>query len=326
MLGACSGGGGSSPQTAPLTLNVTDAPVDPTQIAEVCVSFNRITLHYDGGQEVTLDYAPLPSQVTPQTHCLSSGTWDGSAPVPPVRLDALGGALTVALADSQPIPVGHVTWIRVQFTGNSYVIETAGGQRDLRCPSCEATDQNTSRGFKLIRPFDITGAGLSLVVDVDLQKSLHLDANGYVLRPTAAVRVEEVAAVGAIAGQVDWSLVRSQGGALYTGTTVETGCAVYVYANHDTVPDDSYDGSPVVAVARVRYDTSLGQYRYTLSALPGGTAALPTPYTVALTCGIDDPTINDSNVFVPFYGAQNADVLAGQTTTVDFLAAASGAR
>jgi hypothetical protein len=325
LLGACSGGGGgggggASPQTAPLTLSVTDTPVDPTQIAAVCVSFNRITLHYDNGQQVTLDYAPAPSLVTPQTHCLSTGAWDGSPPVPPVRLDALGGALSVALADNAQVPVGRITWIRLHFTGDSYVVDTTGGQHDLRCPSCEPTDNNAGRGFKLIQPFELTGAGLNLVVDVDLRKSLHIDSNGYVLRPTAKMRVGEAASLGTIAGQVDALLVRSQGGSLYTGTTVETGCSVYAYAAHDTVPDDIYDGSPVVATAPVRYDVSLGQYRYAIGALPGGTAALPTPYTVALTCGIDDPTINDSDVFVPFYGAQNADVLAGETTIVDFLA------
>jgi len=325
LLSACSGGGGggASPQTAPLTLSVTDTPVDPTLIAAVCVSFNRITLHYDNGQQVALDYAPSPSLVTPQTHCLSTGVWDGSPPVPPVRLDALGGALSVALADNLQVPAGRITWIRLQFTGDSYVIDTTGGQHDLRCPSCEPTDNNTGRGFKLIQPIELTGAGLNLVVDVDLRKSLHIDSSGYALRPTAKMRVEEAAALGTIAGQVDALLVRSQGGSLYTGTTVETGCSVYAYAVHGTVPDDIYDGSPVVATAPVRYDVSLGQYRYAIGALPGGTAALPTPYTVALTCGLDDPTINDSDVFVPFYGAQNADVLAGQTTIVDFLASAS---
>jgi hypothetical protein len=315
-LGACGGGGSDSPETAPLTVTVTDAPIDSGAIDRVCVDFTRITVHYAGQEEVTLDYRPLPAQVRPDTHCVT-GVWDGAAPVPPVRLNALGGPLTVALAESLQVPVGRITWIRLHFTANSYVLDSTGGQHALRCPSCEDTDNNSGRGFKLNRTFEVTAGGLALAVDIDLLKSLHTDQSGYVLRPTA--RIENSAELGTIAGQVEDAVVSDQGGVLYTGATVETGCAVYVYAEHGVTPDDHYDGSLVIAAARVRYSETLGQYRYSVGALPGGTVASPEPYTAALTCDLDDPLLDETAAVVVFAGAQDADVVTGQTGTIDFV-------
>jgi hypothetical protein len=314
-IGGCSGGGGGSEATAPLTLSVTDAPINSTAIASVCVDFTRITVHYAGQQEVVLDYKPLPAQVRPETHCLT-GVWDGTGPVPPVRLNALGGALTVALAESLQVPVGRITWIRLHFTDNSYVLDNVGGQHALRCPSCEPTDNNAGRGFKLNRTFEVGSGGLALAVDVDLKRSLVTDTSGYMLRPTA--RIENSAALGTIAGEVHADIVSGQGGVPYTGTTTETGCAVYAYANHDAALDDFYDGSLVIAAARVLYSVSLGQYRYAVGALPAGTTAAPTPYSVALTCDVDDPMVDDTSAVVTFTAGKNADVVIGQTTTVDF--------
>jgi hypothetical protein len=311
ILSACGGGGDSSPQTAPLTLQVTDAPIDPMQIEAVCIRFTRLTVHYAAQNEVTLDYNPLPSQVRPETHCMTGSVWTGQAPVPPVRLNALGGPLTVALAESLQVPVGRVTWIRLHFATGSYVLEATGGQQDLVCPSCEPTDNNAGRGFKLNRTFVVESGGLALTVDIDLLKSLHQDSSGYVLRPTA--RIENTAALGTIAGTVHENLV----GSTYDGTTVETGCAVYVFEGADAPLDDHHLSSTVTSSARVRYDETLGNYGYAAGALPGGTVAQPLQYTVALTCDADDPTAN-ATTEVTFTPGQNAGVVVGQTTVVDF--------
>jgi hypothetical protein len=314
LVGACSGGGSDAPQTAPLTLRVTDAPVDPHTIDRVCVQFSGVTVHYASQTETVLPYAPLPAQVSAATHCVT-GTWDGQGQAPPVRLDALGGALTVALAESLQVPVGRVTWIRLHFIpGGSFISETTGGQHDLRCPSCEVTDNNQRRGFKLNRPFEITSSGVAVTVDIDLSRSLHLDGSGYVVRPTA--RVELDSAIGTIAGTVDSAVIDALG-IPYDGTTVETGCRVYVYPGSNVTPDDHYEGSAVVTAARVRFDGTSGAYRFAAGALVDDDAGAE-PYTVALTCSLDDPLIDEANTTVVFGNPQNVGVNAGQTVTVAF--------
>ena len=110
--------------------------------------------------------------------------------VPPVRLDAQGGPLTVALAESLQIPVGRVTWIRLHFAGTSFVRDNVGAEHTLRCPSCDVTENNGGRGFKVNRTFEVTSDGLGVMVDIDLLKSLHEDSNGYALRPTARIEAE----------------------------------------------------------------------------------------------------------------------------------------
>ena len=238
VLSACGGGGGSSPQTAPLTLRVTDSPIDPELIDAVCIRFTRITVHYAGQDEVTLDYNPLPSQVGPTTHCMTGTVWNGQSPVPPVRLSALGGPLTVALAESLQVPVGRVTWIRLHFATGSYVIETIGGQHPLACPSCEPTDNNAGRGFKLNRTFEVESGGLALTVDIDLLKSLHEDSTGYVLRPTA--RIENTAELGTIAGRVDEGLIPSNQGTMARTSKPAAPCTSTT--GHDAMIDDHHRG------------------------------------------------------------------------------------
>jgi hypothetical protein len=295
-------------------------PIDSTTIDSVCVDFDRLTVHYAGQDDVVLDYSPLASQVTSATHCTDT-VWNGVPPVPAIRLDALGGPLTVALAESLQIPVGRVTWIRLHFTGGSYILDDIGGQHDLRCPSCDVTDNNDGRGFKLNRTFEITSDGIALMVDIDLSKSLHQDANGYVLRPTARVEVNDT--LGTIAGDVYEALIADLGGVEFMGTDVDTGCAVYIYTGHDAPTDDYYDTSPdtspIVSIARVRFSVGSGTYSYAAGALPGGTAAAPEPYTAALSCDMDDPLMNNTDMEVAFTAGQNADVIAGETETVDFL-------
>jgi hypothetical protein len=313
-LVACSGGGSDGPQTAPLTLSVTDAPVDPTTIERVCVQFSGITVHYASETDTFLPYAPLPAQVSATTHCVS-GAWSGGTPPPPVRLDALGGALTVALADSLQVPVGRITWIRLHFVPGGSFIERLGGQHDLRCPSCEVTDNNQGRGFKLNRTLEVTSAGVAVTVDIDLAKSLHLDGNGYVLRPTA--RLELDSTIGTIAGTVDAQVLQTLGGDAYVGGTVETGCAVYVYAGNVPPVDVNDTDQTFVTAARVRYDLASGSYRFAAGALPDDEAGAE-PYTIALTCMVADDDVVAANAGIVFGVPQYVGVNAGQTTLVTF--------
>lgn len=320
FIGGCGGGGKSnSPATGPFSLQVVDAPVDPSLIERVCIEFTAVTVHYAGNQEVRLDYEPLTSQVSPETHCTDG--WDGTTPVPPVRLDALSGALTVDLVDSLQIPTGRVTWIRLHFTDGSYVVDSTGGEHPLECPSCEITDNNDGRGFKLNRTFEVSSDGLSLIADVDLRQSLlHENVNGFVLRPTVRVELNEMQ--GTIAGSVAGALVTSLGGDTYTGGDTDTGCAVYVFPDDSSPLDDfHYGGSNVVSTATVRYtgEAEPDAYGYAAGALAVEADGSPKDYRVVLTCDLDDPLTDDDGTSVTFTASETTTVTAGQTAEVDFL-------
>lgn len=314
LVAGC-GGSSDAPATGPLTVQVVDAPVDPATIDRVCITFNAVTVHYAGNDDVRLAYEPAPSQVSPETHCTAG--WNGEDPVPPVRLDALSGALTVSLVDSLQLQVGRITWIRLHFTDGSYVVDNVG-QHPLNCPSCEATDNNQNRGFKLNRTFEMTSNGLSLLVDIDLNRSLIKEnANGYVLRPTA--RVERNELQGTIAGQVADTVITALGGTAFIGGDVDTGCHVYVYPDDGSDIDDfHYDGSNVVTTATVRFRTTTGDYSYAAGGLPVEDGAADRNYRVALTCDIDDSMVDDDGTGVMFTDPVPVTVEAGMTSTVDF--------
>lgn len=336
LLSACNGGGGDdSPATASLSVRITDAPANAADIDRVCLAIGGITVHYAGGEDVVLDYDPLPSQVRSETHCIPQGTtWDRdmTPDVPAVKMNALGGSLTVALVDSLQVPQGRITWIRLHLVpGGSYLAENGGAEypmvddsmapNSLRCPSCEVTDNNQGRGFKLNRTFEVTSDGLAVTIDLDLGVSLHKDGNGYVLRPTARIEIDGT--VGTIAGDVSIDTITTAGGASFSGVDPDTGCAVYVFPGDVIDLDDYHPDSVVVTTARVRWtDEGLttARYAYAAGALPAGT------YKVALTCDLDDPESNyDATVStedaVNFTGPLETDlpvVVPGQTTIRNF--------
>ena len=116
------------------------------------------------------------------------------------------------------------------------------------------------------------------------------------------------------------------GGVLYVGDGIETGCAAYVYAGADAVPDDHHDASNVVTAARVRFDVTTNAYRFAAGALVDDVAGAK-PYTLALTCSTDDAMTDDPQIDDPgttedtpvlFGTPQNVGVNAGATTTISF--------
>jgi hypothetical protein len=207
---------------------------------------------------------------------------------------------------------GRVNWIRLHLVPGKYYIEDISGvAHTLICPSCEATENNEEKAFKLNRSFAVAdGAHVAMTVDVDLRKALTLEGGSdtYVLRPTA--RMEEDTTVGTIEGEVSEQTVTIHGGSPYIGVDVDTGCAAYVYAGENVTPDDYYVGSPLLNTASVKFDVGSGLYRFAVGGLAGGTEAAPEPYTVAVTCDPDDPNVDES---LGFTGGVNAGVVAGQS-------------
>ena len=292
-LAACSGGGGAGDRTGQVSLAVTDAPVDDA--SSVVIQFSGIAFKRAGAVAETVE------NLTPS----------------PRQLDLLQyqGGHAALLLDGVTLPAGDYEWIRLivdNETGvrDSYIVLTGGEECELRVPSGAESGLKLNRGFTL--PAD---GSVALTIDFDLRKSIHAPpgqrgaaeacTQGYLMRPT--LRIVDDSDVGAIAGQVASELV-----------TEECLPKVYVFSGAGIAPDDieeatGADADPLV-VAGVAVENGSTAFSYHAAFLPPGA------YTVAFTCGDDDPAADDALTFV---GAQDVTVQPNLISTADFAAPAS---
>ncbi len=278
-LTAC-GGGGDGGGTGTMSLSITDAPVD--DVNSVVVQFSGVAFKRAGAASETVqNLTPSPRQLD--------------------LLEYQEGRAALLL-DNVVLPAGDYEWIRLIVDNqsgvrDSYVMLETGEECELRVPSGAESGLKLNRGFTL--PADGSAA---LTIDFDLRKSLHAPpgqqnpgsacTQGYLLRPT--LRVVDDANVGAIGGTVDAALLTE-------------GCLpkVYVFSGTGITPDDleetgaTPDEDPLIVATVDNDNGSSTVYSYRAAFLTPG------PYTVAFTCGDDDPTNDDVLTFV---GTQNVTV------------------
>lgn len=299
LLAACGGGSddGDKAMTGTLKLSVTDSPVDDAR--EVWVQFRAVEFKPEGG-------APVMQELR-----------NSSGVLQPQRLDllALQGGQAAVLVNNVVLPAGRYEWIRLLVDNqpsvrDSYIMMMDGSECELRIPSGDESGLKMNRGFTL--PAD---GSVALTVDFDLRKSIHAPpgqqgsgmncTQGFLMRPV--LRLVQDSEVGAIAGTVDLS------------RRLDPACARMVYVFPDgenpansTTPDD-YDGLGVEPLVMVQADEVTGAYKATF--LPRGN------YTVAYTCAVDEPGVDDS-LDVPAFSfgpdKQGATVQPNLITTVNF--------
>jgi len=285
-LGACSGssGDGKEDQFGTMKLSITDSPV--TEAMEVVVQFTGVEVkaRNDGAPEV-FDFT------TPRS----------------IDLLALDGGGSEVLLNDVVLPAGEYEWIRLKVNagrdGSDSYIVTSTGQHPLFIPSGNET------GLKLVQGFTVgVGEAVDFTIDFDLRKSVIAPPGlspMYLLKP--ALRLIDNLEVGAIAGTV--------GGDSLPGQIADGTCepAVYLYAGTGVTPDD-YGGAgvaPLASTAVYPPGANNVDYHYRLAFVPAGS------YTVALTCDadLDDAETDDT---IGFIDPQDATVVKGETTTVDF--------
>jgi len=289
ILIACGGGDGGDggdegPSTGSLSVGLTDLPATGDEI--VCIHFTGITLHHSDGDRIQIPYDPstyydegdgCEKNIDPAVEDASNNA---------IAVSALQGELSVQLMDTEVVKAGFYNWIRLDVDeALSYVMDSGGGNRDLRCPSCGGEQS----GLKLNRGITVPAGGeADFMIDLDLTKSLKKDPSGnYILRPT--LRLVDLTETGKIIGTVEVSLIPSM------ISETDTGCKVYVYEGHNVVLDDHHNDDNVLTSAKVLYNADSGFYEYIAAYLPTDSTAEPTLYTVALTCDIDDPDENQNN-------------------------------
>lgn len=285
VLAGCGGGGDDTPGNGQLSLSVTDAPVDDA--SSVVVQFSGVAFKREGeAAEIVQNLSPSPRQLD--------------------LLEYQEGRAALLL-DGVTLPAGRYEWIRLIVDNqpnvrDSYLRLTTGQECELRVPS------GAESGLKLNRGFTLPEEGsVALTIDFDLRKSIHAPpgqqgstpdcTQAYLMRPT--LRVVDNANVGAIAGTIDSGLVPED-------------CLpkVYVFSGSGVTPDDleeaavTGDVDPLL-VAGVAIENGSTSYRYHAAFLPPG------PYTVAFTCGDDDPTGDDALTFLtPQFVTVQANLIA----------------
>ena len=306
ILTACGGGGGgsSSGGTAPLSVSITDAPVDGA--SEVVITFTGVTVQAADGTRTTY---PVRDPLT-------------DVPGRAIDLLALGGGEQIILLDDVPLEYGRYSWIRLEvdlsYPDKAYIAfeDNPDALFELRCSSCAQSDLKLNRSFTVGEVCETNGsdepcgtgeAGVAFTIDFDLRKSITDPQSGdyYKLRPT--LRIVETELAGNFTGIVDEDLIPDAGDS--------SGCSVYVFAGSGALPVDIYindAGHPnPVTTADVKWDGT-----YTAAFLVAG------DYTAALTCeGDDDPEIYENDVTdmntdndVIFLDQQNVTVELGATT------------
>lgn len=292
--GSGGGGGGDESPTGRISLSITDAPVD--EAMSVVVQFNGVAFKRRGAAaEIVESLSPSPRQLN--------------------LLEYQEGRAALLL-DDVTLPAGEYEWIRLIVDDepnvrDSYLVQMTGEECELRVPSGAESGLKLNRGFSL--PAD---GSIALTIDFDLRKSVHAPpgqrggatgcTQAYLLRPT--LRIVDDANVGAIAGTVDNALV-----------TEDCLPKVYVFQGRDIIADDIDDAAapdvdPFVT-ADVAIENGSTQFGYRAAFIPPG------DYTVAFTCGDDDPAADD---VLTFLAPQNVTVQPNLIAIADFSPAPPG--
>jgi hypothetical protein len=296
-LAACGGGGDSAvapAATSTLALSITDSPVQGA--STVWVQFTGVEVKPANGAAQVFTFP------TPKGYDL-------------LRLQ--NGNAAPLLGDTT-VPAGEYTWIRLiadPAPGASYIIDSTGARRDIRIPS------GTETGLKLIRGFTMpVGGRADFTIDFVLGKSI--------IAPPGQGPNLLMKPVLRLIDNLQWGTIS---GSFQTQTLANIpACAgkapvVYLYPGSGVTPDDIFNPENGAADSNPAVDPLTTQttaldagslYSYRIAFVPAGT------YTVAFTCDVDSPTVDESAATPPTITfttfAQPVVVTNGQTTTVGF--------
>ncbi|WP_323752221.1 DUF4382 domain-containing protein [Marinobacter sp.] len=280
-LAACggSGGGSSSAQTGTVSVGLTDAPA--TDLSSVHIAFNTIRLKHADGE--WLEYS-----------LEETGNVD---------LLTLQGGMTEPLITDEEVPAGEYKEIRlIVDTDNSWVTKTSEGDAryTLGVPSGEQS------GLKLKGDFVVAAdTSTDFTIDFDVRKSI-VDPQGsaqgdFMLKPV--LRLVNNLEVGKITGEVNYATINQS-----TSCSTNYEGSVYVYEGLGVEPVDlnvNREGTNPLMIVPVADEDTDSLHEWTAAFLTEGA------YTVSYSCQVDD---NETDDAMNFYGTQNVEVRAGETT------------
>jgi uncharacterized lipoprotein YajG len=270
FFAACSSDN-SSTDTGSISVDITDAPV--TDAAQVYLAISGITFKGPDGQ--------VFKSLATDTEAYQQ-----------VALLELAGSASESLLSGEEMTAGEYQWMRLEVVTegalDTYLELDDGAVYELTIPS--------TTGLKLNRGFTLPANGTaSFTLDIDLQKSLVSDSNGYKLKPV--IRILDNSEVGHITGTIDATTLSDNNC---------TEASIYLFSGADATPTDIDVDSGPELVAEM--DTTNNEY--TLGFVVAG------DYTASLICDVvDDPDATDT---LTFLASQNVTVTASETVTADF--------
>ncbi|TMX42772.1 hypothetical protein DA096_03765 [Vibrio rotiferianus] len=327
-LTGCNSDSSSGSATTPVTLSVSDAPID--DVSEVVVTYSKVAFLPVGEGEPQIfnvyktdedgNYVDEEGNLLP----------DGEDPLPlSVNLLDFQGSDAQELVDNEVIPTGNYQLCVFANDGDhpeypSYVVEeSTGNQMPLtvkgngKCPQGVGDEPNSGVLF-FNNQFAVNPDNNDYVVEFDLRRGLK-DATGkdegYTIQRTSISLINTVT-TGNLGGNVD--LTTYQG--CETDTTSGNGYAhaVYLYegdiAQADMGSFAPSESQAPIASANVTTEDEGATYQYEFGYVEPGT------YSIGYTCTANDDSeegIVDGETFSIYTSESGLNVTEGSDTNAD---------
>ncbi|MEZ8358816.1 DUF4382 domain-containing protein [Vibrio splendidus] len=326
-LVGCGGDSGSSSSTTPITLSVSDAPID--EVKDVTVTFSKVALlPQEGGSPLIYDVYktdengdyvdengdPLP---------------DGEDPIPlSVNLLDYQGSEALPLIENEVIPVGSYKLCVFANDGDhptdpSYVIENDDMTRELTvkgegaCP--QGVGKEDSAGVLFFNnSFNVNQQSNDFVVEFDLRRGLKNSSSlpDYTIQRTSVSLINTVET-----GNIEGTVATTTFGACNPTNDNTFVQSVYLYegdiAKADMAPIGGSDEVKPITSASVTINQALTNYEFSLGFIDPGTYSLGYTCTAQYDSNEDnaDPVADGFEI----YDVQNSvQVLVGQDNQVSF--------
>lgn len=280
--GSSSFNSGNSEFDAPVSINITDAPIDNATAVNITVNGIGVieTVTDSEGQQRNQFAAFVRFSEAKMIDLLS-----------------LQGTASENLLTDIDIPIGNYKELRLFLNSedNANTISLENGGTELL-----QIGNAAQFGLRLFSDFSITQGGNDLTVDVDLRQSITLDENNQ-YNLNAAGRIVDNATVGSLTGNIESTSCGIN--------NTEQEAAVYLYQGKDVTPFDyGTEQRPLTSVL-LNAQTGMG-ITYEAGFLPQGS------YTVALVCDAVNDTVNQDDELTVTATA-NIEIVSGEITTQD---------
>ncbi|MEZ8798053.1 DUF4382 domain-containing protein [Vibrio cyclitrophicus 1F53] len=326
-LVGCGGDSGSSSSTTPITLSVSDAPVD--DVKDVTVTFSKVallptqggtTLVYDvyktdeNGDYVDENGDPLP---------------DGEDPIPlSVNLMDYQGSDALPLIENEVVPVGSYKLCVFANDGDhpthpSYVVENDDSIRELTvkgngaCPQGVGKEDNAGVLY-FNDSFNVNQQSNDFVVEFDLRRGLKNSSTfpDYTIQRTSVSLINTVE-TGNIEGTVS-STTFAACNPTNDNTYVQS---VYLYEGNvdkaDMAPIGGSDEVKPITSASVAMNEAQTNYEFSLGFIDPGTYSLG--YTCTAQHDSDEDNADPVADGFDIYEVQNSvQVVIDEDTRVSF--------